>query len=200
MVYFRQIKSSYGPEDKNWIKAMRPTAAENGIAAIKNSEALHNLMEEIHDHALFADNYMGETYDAYQEFLSRKAGNKPNTVKERIQKKIDTFKETLTQEEARKKLEELPKERANRIAKAGFTSEEAAKISASDIATSMKTASRLRIAARSGKTDVLFNRYLEHLGKVIAKNEADKSNEIARNKLNVKEAVVNEQQKAVHSL
>ena len=194
MVYFHQAKS-YGPEDKNWIVAMRPTAAEQGIAKIKNSEALHNLMEEIHDNALFADNY-----DAYQEFLSRKAGNKPKKVSKTLEDKIKTFKETLTQEEAKKKLEELPKEKASRIAKAGFTREEADRTSASDIAKCMKSASRLRIAARSGKTDVLFNRYLEHLSKVNAKNKAEQSKETVHEKQNVKEAVVNEQQKAVHSV
>jgi hypothetical protein len=195
MVYFHQVKT-YGPEDQNWIQAMRPKAAEQGIAQIKNSEALHNLMEEIHDHALFAGNYMGSTYDAYQEFLSRKAGNEPKKLSKTLEDKIKTFKETPTQEEAKKKLEALPKEKASRIAKAGFTTEEAAKISAHDIELSMKSASRLRIAARSGKTDVLFNRYLEHLRKILTKNKPENTNEIARNKQNVKEAAVNEQQKA----
>lgn len=194
MVYFHQAKS-FGPEDPKWIEAMRPTAAKKGIDEIQNSEALHNLMGEIHDHALFADNY-----DAYQEFLSRKAGNQPKKVSKALEDKIKTFKETPTQEEAKKKLEGLPKEKANRIAKAGFTREEAAKISAGDIVLSMKSASRLRIAARSGKTDVLFNRYLEHLGKVIAKNKAEQSKGIVHEKQNVKEAVVNEQQQAAQGL
>lgn len=194
MVYFHQVKS-FGPEDQNWINAMRPAAAQKGIAEIKNSEALHNLMEEIHDHALFAENY-----DAYKEFLSRKAGNPAKKVSSGVEQRIKTFEETPTPEEAKKKLEELPKEKASRIAKAGFTAEEAAKISAGDIVLSMKSASRLRIAARSGKTDVLFNRYLEHLGKVIAKNKAEQSKEIVHEKQNVKEAVVNEQQKAAQGL
>ena len=145
-------------------------------------------MEEIHDNALFADNY-----DAYQEFLSRKAGNGPKKVSKTLEDKIKTFKETLTQEEAKKKLEELPKEKASRIAKAVFTREEADRTSASDIAKCMKSASRLRIAARSGKTGVLFKRYLEHLNKVIVDNKGEKSNEIESVKQNDKEAAVNDQ-------
>ena len=89
---------------------------------------------------------------------------------------------------------ELDAERKNRIEKAGYDSEKVTKRDLGDIMTIMQKALYLRASVRNGKTDVLFNRYLEHVNKVEAKNAADKSREIALDKQNVKETAANEQQ------
>lgn len=193
MVYFHQART-YAAEDESWIKAMRPKTATDNIAKVKNDPALQRLMEEIHDHAKSAEKYMSDSFDAQREYVSRLAGNAPQKVSADLEKKIATYKEAFSKQEAQKKLVELDAERKNRIEKAGYDSEKVTKRDFVDIKTIMKKAFYLRAAVRNGKTDVLFNRYLEHVNKVEAKNVADKSREIALDKKNVKEAAVNDQQ------
>ena len=193
MVYFHQART-YAAEDESWIKAMRPKTATDNIAKVKNGPALQSLMEEIHDHAKSAGKYMSDSFDAQREYVSRKAGNAPKQVSEALEKKIATYKEAFSQQEAQKKLVELDAERKNRIEKAGYDSEKVTKRDFGDIMPIMQKALYLRASVRNGKTDVLFNRYLEHVNKVEAKNVADKSKEIALDKQNVKEAAANEQQ------
>ena len=193
MVYFHQVRT-FAAEDEGWIKAMRPKTATDNIAKVKNGPALQSLMEEIHDHANMADKYMSDSFDAQREYVSRLAGNAPNKVSEDLEKKIATYKQAFSRQEAQKKLEELDAERKNRIEKAGYDIDKVTKRDFVEIKTTMKNAGYLRAAVRNGKTDVLFNRYLEHVNKVEAKNMADESKEIALDKQNVKEAPENNQE------
>ena len=167
MLYFDRART-FGPEDKNWINAMRTNSVTQGIAAIKDGDAFKSMMGEILEQSYDAKFYMGNSYDNYKEALSRKAGienNKKANISRATEEAIKAYTDNLSPEAARQEMENLDKEREALIEDAGYAKDHPLR-GKSVLGAYIAKLSPLRVEIREGKTAGLFARYAKHQNKV----------------------------------
>jgi hypothetical protein len=177
MIYYHAAKD-YDLEDRQWIEHLKPKSAKKEIGRIENSDAFHNMVDELYDNAKKYEYYTGNRYYNYKAFLDNKLG-KPM---------VDRFGATMTTvpkfstlnnistEEAIKRLDALKQEREQLFHSAQLNPNAYENMPASQ--NSQRIADRerilclkdLRISVRDGNTTGLFTRYLQHQNRVNQKN------------------------------
>jgi hypothetical protein len=177
MLYYHVAKS-YDLEDRQWIDHLKPQTARNEIQKIETGEAFGSMINKMYDLAKKYDYYTGSRYYNFKAFLDNKLGN---PAVDRYGQPVTKFKdypslENASREELTQRLEALEQERAQLFRDGKLNPRHYDKMPEQYFSKRLNDKERLtqfaelRVAVRSGNTEGLFARYLQHQNKVIQKN------------------------------